>query len=229
MQILAVTTSSNNCSVAILKEKKEIKELNIENEKTHSENLMPLIEQTLKESNTNLKEIDYLACDVGPGSFTGIRIGIATIKAISEVCKIPICAVSSLEGLAYINQQSKNYTVSLIDARNEQAYCGIFNSDYSINRDFFADTIQNIIDILKQKEEHINFVGNATNVYYNILKLNFPNAIFFKENRLLGSNIARAAIKKIEENKIYTADNLLPIYLRKSQAERALDIKNARN
>lgn len=227
MQVLAVTTSSNNCSVAILEDKKEVKELNIENEKTHSENLMPLIEKILKETNTDLSKINYLACDVGPGSFTGIRIGIATIKAISEVKNIPICAVSSLEGLAYIVQKFEGIIVSLIDARNNQAYCGIFDTDYSNIADFFSDTIENIIDILKEKNKHINFVGNAVEIHYNILKSNFENATFLKENKLLAINIARAAVKKIEENEIYTADNLLPVYLRKSQAERLLDIKNA--
>ena len=101
MKILAITTSSNNCSVAILEENTVINELNIENTKTHSETLMPLLEKLLEQTNLSLADIDYLACDIGPGSFTGIRIGVSTIKAISEIKSIPICPVSSLEGLAY--------------------------------------------------------------------------------------------------------------------------------
>ena len=101
MKILAITTSSNNCSVAILEENSIIKELNIQNTKTHSETLMPLLKELLKQSNLSLDDIDYLACDIGPGSFTGIRIGVSTIKAISQIKNIPICPVSSLEGLAH--------------------------------------------------------------------------------------------------------------------------------
>lgn len=220
MRILGITTSSNNCSVAITEDNCLIKELNINNAKTHSETLMPLIDSLLKETNLNLSDIDYLACDIGPGSFTGIRIGVSTIKAISETKKIPICPISSLEGLAYNTNLQTDLIVSLIDARNNQAYCGVFNKDYTVNIEFFADSILNIIEILKQKKQSITFVGNASLLHSDIIKENFENCYIENNNILSASSICSAAFSKIKENKIISSDELVPLYLRKSQAER---------
>lgn len=225
MRILSISTSSNNCSVALLEDNNVIKELNIEDAKTHSEALMPLINDILEKTNITLPQIDYLACDIGPGSFTGIRIGISSIKAISEIHNIPICPISSLEGLAYQASTDKGLIVSLLDARNDQAYCGIFNNDYTINSSFLADSILSIIDILKQKNEQINFVGNASQLHLDLLKSHFPNATFSTCNTLYSSSIAKSAYTNIQKGKICNADELVPLYLRKSQAERMAESK----
>ena len=105
MKILAISTSSSNASVSLLENDTVIKELNNTNERTHSEKLMPLIDELLKNCNISLSDIDLIACDVGPGSFTGIRIGVATVKAIAEVNQIPIAQCSSLEALSYIGKR----------------------------------------------------------------------------------------------------------------------------
>ena len=101
MKILSISTSSDVCSVALMENEILIKELNIADKKTHSENLMPLIQELLNSTNTMLSSINLVLCDKGPGSFTGIRIGIATVKAICEVHKIPVLGVSSLDALSY--------------------------------------------------------------------------------------------------------------------------------
>lgn len=224
MPILSISTSSNNCSVAILEDNIIIKELNIENAKTHSETLMPLISQILKETNYALSQIDYLACDIGPGSFTGIRIGVSTIKAISEIQSIPIIPVSSLEGLSYLTTQTNSSIVTLIDARNDQAYCGIFDNNHSKKCEYIADSIDNIISYLKSNCEKITFVGNASILHHDLLKRNFPDANFIQAYKLSAGLIAKAAGAKKE---LCTADELVPLYLRKSQAERMQE--NAKN
>ena len=89
MKILSIDTSSSICSVAILEDNKLIKEISNNDSNTHSVKLMPQIEQILKETNLSLSDIDLLACDKGPGSFTGIRIGISTVKAFNDVTNIP--------------------------------------------------------------------------------------------------------------------------------------------
>ena len=88
MKILAIDTSSSICSTAILDDEVLIDKNELNNGRTHSENLMPLIDELLKRNNITVKDINLLACSVGPGSFTGIRIGVASIKAIAEVLKI---------------------------------------------------------------------------------------------------------------------------------------------
>ena len=100
MNILSITTSSIVCGVAILENEKVIKELNLNNGLTHSESLMPIIKNILEETNLALSDIELLAIDRGPGSFTGIRIGVATIKAFSDSLNIKCIGVNSLEGLS---------------------------------------------------------------------------------------------------------------------------------
>ena len=210
MKILAVSTSSNNCSVSLLENDKLIKELNICNEKTHSEKFMPLIDELLTSTNTNLSNIELIAVDNGPGSFTGIRIGIATIKAIAEFKNIPIVTCSSLEGLAY-NVTNFDYICSLIDARNNQVYAGIFDKNYAQVSDYFADDINNLIPILK-KYSNIAYVG----AYLVDTSSTFDNAIH-------SSNIGICGYKKYLKGLVTNADNLSVMYMRKSQAERLKD------
>lgn len=120
MKNLAIDTSSEVCGVAILEDDKLIDDNSLNNGKTHSENLMPLIKEVLERNNLSLKEIDLISCVVGPGSFTGIRIGIAAVKALAEVNNIKITSITSLESLVQnINSKTK---VSMIDARNDQVY-----------------------------------------------------------------------------------------------------------
>lgn len=229
MRILGITTSSKTCSVAIIEDEKVIGEKIISDTKTHSEILIPLISQLLSETNINLSSFDYLACDIGPGSFTGIRIGISTIKAFSEITSIPICAVSSLEGLAAQIDSSVGTIVSLIDARNNQAYCGIFDTTYSTIESYIADSIDNIITILKNVNTQITFVGDASILHHDLLYDNFPEANFSNKSIITASNIAKISKIKIANNDLYSADTLLPLYLRKSQAERMKEIQNGTN
>lgn len=129
MKILAIDTSSKICSVAILENEEIIDEINLDNGRTHSENLMPMIAEILAKNNLKLENIDLISCSIGPGSFTGIRIGVASVKAMAEVNQIPVVGVTSLETLARIDE-SENTKVALIDARNNQVYGGIFDENY---------------------------------------------------------------------------------------------------
>ncbi|MCL2342047.1 MAG: tRNA (adenosine(37)-N6)-threonylcarbamoyltransferase complex dimerization subunit type 1 TsaB [Firmicutes bacterium] len=101
MNILAISTGAGICSAALLKDTDIILELNIEGAKIHSENLMPLIDELLTKSNMKLSDIDLIGVDNGPGSFTGIRIGVSTVKGLAAPSNIPIVPVSSLEALSY--------------------------------------------------------------------------------------------------------------------------------
>lgn len=91
MNILAIDTSSKICSVSILEDKNLIIEKHNNDEKTHSQKLMPLVDEIFKESEYSLEDMDLFACCIGPGSFTGLRIGISTVKAFSDVTQIPVC------------------------------------------------------------------------------------------------------------------------------------------
>lgn len=150
------------------------------------------------------------------GSFTGIRIGISSIKAIAESLNIPVIDVSSLEALAYNVQNSDCNTIcSLIDARNNQVYCGIFDKNYNLLEDYLADDINHIIETLK-KYENIIYVGDGSIVHKDLLAI----SDFTYENIIHAKNIAKCAYNKFKNNNVKTADSITPLYLRKSQAER---------
>ncbi len=217
MKILGISTSSNIATVCLSEDNTIIKELNIDNTKTHSETLVPLIDSLLKETNTNLSEINLLACDIGPGSFTGIRIGIATIKAISESLNVPIVEVSSLEALAY-GVKSLGTICSLIDARNNQVYMGIFDKEYNLQEKYFADDINNLISVI-EKYNDITFVGDGAILHQDILKGNIS-----QESKIHAKAINTCAYNKYKLGIYKNADTLSPMYLRKSQAERMKDL-----
>ena len=117
MKILSIDTSSSICSVAILENNVLIKEMHNYSEKEHSETLMPMIDEIFKETGLTLDNIGLIACSVGPGSFTGIRIGIATVKAFADAKNIPVVGVNSLEALAFcgITQRGDGEYVFLLD------------------------------------------------------------------------------------------------------------------
>lgn len=214
MLILGISTSSNIASVALSKDAECIKELNINNNKTHSETLLPLINELLSETNIKLQDINLIACDNGPGSFTGIRIGISTVKAIAESLNIPVIAVSSLEGLAY-NIHDSECICSLIDAKNNQVYCGLFYSNHTLIGNYMADDINTILPVINQNKD-ILFVGDGAVAHKGLLNINN----FRSDNLLHAKNINLCAFNKFSKGEILSADSILPMYLRKSQAER---------
>ena len=218
MKILAIDTSSEVCSTALMEDNIVIDENYIDNGKTHSENLMPLLDELLKRNNIELKDINLLACSVGPGSFTGIRIGVSTIKPIAEVLGIKVASITSLETLAR-NVENSETIVSLIDARNNQVYAGIFDNNYNKKEEYLADDINSVIEHMK-KYNGITVVGGGALIHEELLKSIFNDITFATSHKQSATNVAKQAFKKYTENDLCTADTIDQIYLRKSQAKR---------
>ena len=126
MKILSIDTSSNICGVSILDDSNLICNLDNDTGRTHSENLMPMIKGALSKSNLTLNEIDLIVCDIGPGSFTGIRIGIATVKAFNDSLNIPCIGISSLEALAYNINNNSSLVCSILDSKNDNCYFALY-------------------------------------------------------------------------------------------------------
>ena len=119
MKILSIDTASDLCTVALLENENCIKEIIVNDARNHSEKIMPVIEEVLKETNLSINDINLIVCDKGPGSFTGIRIGIGTALAFQDSLDIPCVGISSLESLAY-NINREGIICSLIDAKKRQ-------------------------------------------------------------------------------------------------------------
>lgn len=214
MKILCLETSSNLCSVAILEDTKTIDKIELNNGLTHSETLMPLIQKILEKNNLTLKNIDLIAVDIGPGSFTGLRIGIATAKAFADSMNIPCIGVSSLEILAY-NISKPGYICSTIDCKNDNCYFSIFkleNNEYKLIEQPQALSITKINNILneKYKNEQIYHVGDG------LFKQN-------ENNYLNTSNLGIAAYNKYYNNEF--SNDVSPMYLKKPQAQIQLEQK----
>lgn len=157
------------------------------------------------------------------GSFTGIRIGIATAKAIAEVANIPVIGISSLDCLAYNVPNATGIICSLIDANNNQVYCATFDKKYKLIGEYLADDISNIASILKDYND-ITFVGTGSINYKNVLENYFPHAKFSTNNNQHSANVGKCAFEKYKNGYTETADTILPMYLRKSQAERMKEL-----
>ena len=232
MRILAVDTSSKNCSVAIV-EVYENKNYNIiafensDDEKTHSQKLMPIVDKVFKEHNLTLKDMDLLACCVGPGSFTGIRIGIATMKAFADVTNIKTVSVTSLESLSY-NIEEDGIIIPIIDCKNNNVYSAIFSKENNTYKQIgknISDNIDNAISLYKANAENknITFVGDGSILYKDLLTSRLSNKLIFSNKNTQSSiSLAKCAYDKYLEGLYGDSNNLSPLYLRKSQAERAL-------
>lgn len=232
MRILAVDTSSKNCSVAIV-EVYENKNYNIiafensDDEKTHSQKLMPIVDKVFKEHNLTLKDMDLLACCVGPGSFTGIRIGIATMKAFADVTNIKTVSVTSLESLSY-NIEEDGIIIPIIDCKNNNVYSAIFSKENNTYKQIgknISDNIDNAISLYKANAENknITFVGDGSILYKDLLTSKLSNKLIFSNKNIQSSiSLAKCAYAKYLEGLYGDSNNLSPLYLRKSQAERAL-------
>lgn len=222
MKILSIDTSSNLCTVAVLDNINCLKELIVNDARNHSEKIMPLIEQVLLESNLSLNQIDLVVCDIGPGSFTGIRIGVGTVLAFKDSLNIPCVGVSSLEALAYNVKNQNGLICTLIDAKNNNVYYGLFKSQngiYTQIDDYEFKNINDAISILKSFNEPITFVGDGTVTNESIIKESLSNCIFSENNNLSSLSLGIAGYNKHKNN---VPTSLMPLYLRKSQAERAL-------
>ena len=228
MRILSIDTSSNICAVAILENDVLLKEISQNNGLTHSVNLMPMIQELFSSLNLSLKDIDLIVCDKGPGSFTGIRIGIATAMGFSDSLNIPTIGISSLEALAF-NIKEPHVICSLIDAKKDNVYVGIFEytgNQYVLRRNYSSENVDSILDELKIATYPIYFVGDGSIIYKEKILNVLPNSKFSDNNNLSAYNLGLAGYFHFINNQ---NDDLLPLYLRKPQAERMLEEKKNGN
>jgi len=226
MKILSITSSSSICGIAILEDEKVIKEVNLNNGLTHSESLLPLISNVLEETQLQLKDIDLLAIDIGPGSFTGIRIGIATVKAFIDSLNLKYVCVNSLEGLS-LNVTHTGVICSLIDARRDNVFVEIvenIDGNYIVRRNASFENITDLLEELKQinPEYSITFVGDGATKNKETILSYLPRSSFADNNELCAKSIGILGYRN-RSNPDYL--KLEPLYLRKSEAEQKLEDK----
>lgn len=229
MKILAVDSSAGAASAAVTENEKILSECFLNIGLTHSQTLMPMIEAALKNAGLTIHDIDMLAVTNGPGSFTGVRIGVAAIKGLAVGAELPCCGISTLEAMA---QSFAGFTDCIIcgamDARRSQVYTALFrceNGEIKRLTEDEAISIEQLGERLAVFEEPIFLVGDGAALCFKMLGKNADNIYLAPENIRYqrASGAAFAAVRG--EYKPVSAGELEVKYLRLPQAERELKLK----
>ncbi len=225
MKILAVDTSSKVASVAILADDKLLSENVLNNGLTHSETIMPMIDDVMKKSGQKPDDIDVFAVANGPGSFTGLRIGVATVKGLALATGKRAVGVNTLEALCYNLPLCPYLLAPIMDARRGEVYnafyrfCGGELIEVTKPRGI---ALTRCMEELKQRGEKVVFLGDGVAVFKEEIEKELGDLALFApvnacEQR--ASSVAVAAYSKIADKE----EKLIPVYIRKSQAERELE------
>lgn len=228
MKILSVDSSSVSASVAITENGVTLAENFINNGLTHSQTLMPMVEKTLKDANVSVKDMEFFAITNGPGSFTGVRIGIASVKGMADALNKKCVAISTLEAIAEPLKNEDCIACAVMDARCNQVYTAIFDGGKRLCEDK-AVLIDELGEELKNCNKKVVFIGDGSILCYEKLKDVVTDVSVADENirHIHASSIGRLAEEKVKNGEMPTdATSLVPFYLRLPQAERELNNKN---
>ena len=235
MKILGLDSSGLVASAAIVEDGILLAEYTTNYKKTHSQTLLPMLDEIRKMIDLNLAEVDAIAIASGPGSFTGLRSGAATAKGLGLALDKPLVEVPTLEGLAYNLCGCKQLVCPLMDARRNQVYTGIYefvkgNQEYELGivESQCAVDITEIISKLNELGREVIFLGDGVPVYQKVIeeKLQVPYSFApANNNRQRAASIAALGAIYYKVGKTVSAAAHQPEYLRKSQAEREQEEK----
>ncbi|MDO4166035.1 MAG: tRNA (adenosine(37)-N6)-threonylcarbamoyltransferase complex dimerization subunit type 1 TsaB [Eubacteriales bacterium] len=226
MKILGIDSSGMVASAAVLVDDTLVSEFTVNNKQTHSQTLLPMIDQVVQMSGVALEELDAIAVAAGPGSFTGLRIGASTAKGLGLALDKPIVPVPTLEGLAYRLAGTSGLICPLMDARRNQVYTGIYRCEPGQLQVVSAQKAVGIEDILRELvdyQEPVTFLGDGVPVQMDTIRQMYTGVYQLAPVHLSRQSAAAvAALGQIyyQQGKIETAEEHRPVYLRKSQAER---------
>jgi len=229
MKILAVDTATKSCSAAIVDKGLLLAEMTVVNEQTHTKHLLEMISLVIKHSGLNLSDLNGFAVTRGPGSFTGLRIGISSVKGFAAARGKPIAGVSSLDALASQVSFSPHLICSLIDARRDEVYSSKYRyKDGNLKKEGREQAVSPG-DVLDEINEPGIFVGSGAVLYRNVItnKLGeYANFAQAYENTIRASTIAGLSMDRFEINDTDDVETFVPNYIRKSNAQIKLQGKN---
>ncbi|TJX65351.1 tRNA (adenosine(37)-N6)-threonylcarbamoyltransferase complex dimerization subunit type 1 TsaB [Soehngenia saccharolytica] len=225
MRILGMDTSTLMTTVAITDDQRLLGEYSLSVDMSHSEMLVPMIKSALDGLKIDIEDIDLYTISIGPGSFTGLRIALATAKGFAIANNKPIIGVPTLEALAY-NIFSECHIVPMIDARRDRVFSGIYKWEENCLKVVKQDDALDIVEYcnyLNKNYDKLYVNGNGSIAYRDIIdEILGDKAIFapFNLNYIRASSICEIAYERFKDGLIDDVDNLKPVYLRESQAER---------
>jgi tRNA threonylcarbamoyladenosine biosynthesis protein TsaB len=224
--LLALDTATPSCSVALVEDERVRGELRRRDGETHSRHLMTMVDAVLKKGGVGPSDIDALAVTRGPGSFTGIRIGMATAKGLSAALGIPLMGVSSLDALALQAPESAGLRCCLVDARKQQVYCGFYRPDgqgviRQVREPFAAGPEQ----VAGGIGEPCLFIGDGALLYRDRLLKRLGSLARFApeaDHQIRAATVGRIGFRRRACLGDEAGRNLVPLYIRKSDAELSL-------
>jgi tRNA threonylcarbamoyladenosine biosynthesis protein TsaB len=225
VQILGIDTATLVCSVALVTKDKMLAEYSLQVKKTHSERLLPLIAVVLKDAGLVPGDLNGVAVAAGPGSFTGLRIGIVTAKALGQALDVPLVGISTLEGLAAQHPYFPGIVCPILDARRSQVYNALFLAGTQSSR-FTDDRALALIELLAEldlRPEPVLFVGDGVPVYRDAIVQHLGKRAHFappEDSICRGASVARLGLREIAAGGGCSWRELVPQYIRLSQAER---------
>ena len=229
MLVLAIDTATKIGSVALYDDKTGvIGEINLYVKVNHSNVIMDAVDSLFKLSGLNIKDVDRIAVTIGPGSFTGIRIGTAIAKGLAYSLKKPIVGVNELDVLAHMGENREDIIVPLIDARKERVYFSKYRyiDNILLREEEYKDgELREILDDLKGKK--VTFIGDGATVNEKLINeiLEKDYTIFSKANSIPRAGVAAQISLHLPEDNLYTLE---PLYVNKSQAEREKEEREKR-
>lgn len=233
MKILSIECSAGPASVCIYDGVKILASDFINVKLTHSQTLLPMIESTLKSTLMTVDDLDGISVATGPGSFTGVRIGISAVKGLATPKDLPCVAVSTLEAMANMFLDTSAVICPLMDARCNQFYNALFRiKDGSVTRicEDRAILFDDLCGELKEFGEKIIICGDGADKFFQSLAHNENIVLADKSRRFQSAvGVSFASFDKFKNNKTVSQSELLPTYLRLPQAERELKSKNEKS
>jgi universal bacterial protein YeaZ len=226
MKLLALDSSGLVATVAIVSEDTMLAEYTVNYKKTHSQTLLPMLDEIVKMVELDLSEIDAIAVAAGPGSFTGLRIGSATAKGLGLALNKPIIAVPTLDGLAFNLYGTNKVICPMMDARRNQVYTGLYEfigKEFHVIKEQAALAVEDIIEEINQLGRDVVFLGDGVPVYQEIIHQQTKVEYEFAPahmNRQRAGAIGALGTFYFQNNQLQSAEEHEPVYLRLSQAER---------
>lgn len=230
MNILSIDTSSNNCSIAVVGNKAMLGEININYNLQHSVLLMPLVEELLLRLNLTPKDLDALTVSTGPGSFTGLRIGLSAVKGMALGLNLPVYAADALSILAYGAYGYQGILVPMVDALRGGYYTGFYTFEDGI----LVTIMEPVILTLEEVKEKLAAETREIMILGDIVEKKTKEELKFSEMVLLApdslnipkaSNIPYLLKERIDRDEAEDIHELVPLYMRKSQAEHEYEKK----
>lgn len=233
MRILALDSSGLVATVAILEDDVTLAEYTVNYKKTHSQTLLPMLDEIVKMIEFDLSTVDAIAVSGGPGSFTGLRIGAATAKGLGLALDKPLVNIPTVDGMAYNLYGNTGLICPIMDARRNQVYTGLYrfeNGEFKVVEEQMAIAVQELIEKLNAYGEKVTFLGDGVPVYKNGLMSELKVEHYFAPahmNRQRATAVGALAMEYLKAGKVESAMEHKPDYLRLSQAERERAEKDA--